>query len=41
MEDAFVWSAPDFAEMDQAAARAWWTGAVTFPEEFRYIADEG
>jgi len=37
MEEAFVWSAPDFEGMDEEAARAWWTSAVTFPEDFRYI----
>ncbi len=40
MEEAFVWAAPDFSTMSETTARTWWTQAVTFPEEFRYVAGE-
>ena len=41
MERAFVWDAPDFSEMDEETAAAWWKNAVTFPEEFSYsVTDE-
>lgn len=40
MEEAFVWSAPDFSLMDQEQARAWWRQAVTFPDEFSYLSEE-
>lgn len=39
MEQAFVWSAPDFATMTEDTARAWWKQAVTFPDEFTYVGD--
>ncbi len=41
MEQAFVWAAPDFGRMEAAEARAWWSEAVTFPEEFSYVGQEG
>jgi 2-polyprenyl-6-methoxyphenol hydroxylase-like FAD-dependent oxidoreductase len=41
MEQAFVWAAPDFGRMEAAAARAWWSEAVTFPDEFSYVGEEG
>jgi 2-polyprenyl-6-methoxyphenol hydroxylase-like FAD-dependent oxidoreductase len=37
MEDAFVWSAPDFSLMDEDETRSWWKGAVQFPDEFSYL----
>lgn len=37
MERAFVWEAPDFADMDEDTTRTWWNGAITFPDEFRYV----
>jgi 2-polyprenyl-6-methoxyphenol hydroxylase-like FAD-dependent oxidoreductase len=37
MEQAFVWAAPDLAQMDEDAAREWWTRAVTFPDDFSYV----
>jgi len=33
------WDAPDFSEMTEGDPRAWWTDAIAFPDEFRYIAD--
>jgi 2-polyprenyl-6-methoxyphenol hydroxylase-like FAD-dependent oxidoreductase len=40
MEEAFVWDAPDLSKMDEAETRAWWNTAITFPEDFSYVADE-
>lgn len=40
MEDAFVWSAPDFATMSEADAWDWWKRSITFPEEFSYLGSE-
>jgi len=40
MESAFVWDAPDFSTMSEAEAKAWWTGAITFPEDFSYVREE-
>jgi len=40
MEQAFVWAAPDFATMTEAAAKEWWKRAVSFPQEFSYVARE-
>jgi 2-polyprenyl-6-methoxyphenol hydroxylase-like FAD-dependent oxidoreductase len=37
MEQAFVWAAPDFSEMDDKTARRWWEEAVTFPDDFSYL----
>jgi 2-polyprenyl-6-methoxyphenol hydroxylase-like FAD-dependent oxidoreductase len=34
MEQAFIWSAPDFSQMDAETTAAWFKNAVTFPEEF-------
>mgnify|MGYP001130246056 CR=1 FL=1 len=34
MEQAFIWSAPDFSQMDAETTNAWFKNAVTFPEEF-------
>jgi 2-polyprenyl-6-methoxyphenol hydroxylase-like FAD-dependent oxidoreductase len=39
MEQAFIWSAPDFSQMDEATTATWFKEAVTFPEEFTYAAD--
>ena len=36
MEQAFIWSAPDFSQMDEEDTAAWFKEAVTFPEEFTY-----
>ncbi len=41
MEQAFVWEAPDFGEMGGEETGAWWRGAVTFPDEFSYVSEEG
>ena len=40
MEEAFVWDAPDLSEMGEAETRAWWKAAFTFPDDFRYVADD-
>ncbi len=40
MESAFVWDAPDFSTLSEVEARAWWTGAITFPLEFSYLHGE-
>jgi 2-polyprenyl-6-methoxyphenol hydroxylase-like FAD-dependent oxidoreductase len=40
MEQAFIWNPLDLATADADATAAWWKGAVTFPEEFTYAADE-
>ena len=40
MEQAFIWSAPDFSQMDAETTAAWFKNAVTFPEEFTYAATE-
>lgn len=40
MESAFVWDAPDFSTMSEADARAWWTNAITFPDEFSYVSEQ-
>jgi 2-polyprenyl-6-methoxyphenol hydroxylase-like FAD-dependent oxidoreductase len=40
MEQAFIWSAPDFSQMDAQTTAAWFKNAVTFPEEFTYSATE-
>jgi hypothetical protein len=38
MEQAFIWSASDFSQMDADTTAAWFKDAVTFPEEFTYAA---
>jgi 2-polyprenyl-6-methoxyphenol hydroxylase-like FAD-dependent oxidoreductase len=40
MEVAFVWEAPDLSSMTEAAAKAWWTRSIAFPEEFSYVSEE-
>jgi 2-polyprenyl-6-methoxyphenol hydroxylase-like FAD-dependent oxidoreductase len=40
MEQAWIWAAADFSEMDNETTAAWWKKAVTFPEEFTYQAQE-
>jgi 2-polyprenyl-6-methoxyphenol hydroxylase-like FAD-dependent oxidoreductase len=40
MEQAWIWAAADFSEMDADTTAAWWKKAVTFPENFTYAADE-
>lgn len=40
MEDAFIWAAPDFSTMSEPQTRAWWSEAVTFPEDFSYVSRE-
>jgi len=40
MEDAFVWSAPDFSSMSEAEARTWWSAAISFPEDFSYVSED-
>ena len=40
MEQAWIWTAADFSEMDAETTAAWWKAAVTFPEEFTYAAVE-
>ena len=40
MEQAWIWAAADFAEMDSETTEKWWHNAVKFPEEFSY-EDEG
>jgi hypothetical protein len=39
MEQAFIWAAPDFSQMDESTTAAWFKEAVTFPEEFSYAAE--
>ncbi|MGD2078100.1 MAG: NAD(P)-binding protein [Chloroflexota bacterium] len=41
MEQAFIWNAIDFSQMDEKSTAAWWHEAVTFPEGFSYAAGEG
>lgn len=41
MEAAFVWDAPDLSAMTGAEARAWWSDAITFPEDFSYVQNPG
>ncbi len=33
MEQALIWSIPDFAQMDEAAMRTWWQEAAKLPED--------
>ena len=33
MEQALIWSIPDFARMDEAAMRTWWQEAAKLPED--------
>jgi hypothetical protein len=33
MEQALIWSVPDFSEMDEAAMRIWWREAAKLPED--------
>ena len=33
LEEALIWSIPDFSRMDEAAMRSWWQDAATLPEE--------
>lgn len=33
MEEALIWSVPDFSRMDEAAMRAWWEEAAKLPED--------
>jgi 2-polyprenyl-6-methoxyphenol hydroxylase-like FAD-dependent oxidoreductase len=33
LEEALIWSIPDFSRMDEAAMRNWWQEAATLPEE--------
>jgi 2-polyprenyl-6-methoxyphenol hydroxylase-like FAD-dependent oxidoreductase len=40
MEQAWIWAAADFSEMDSETTAAWWKKAVTFPEEFTYQTKE-
>jgi 2-polyprenyl-6-methoxyphenol hydroxylase-like FAD-dependent oxidoreductase len=40
MEQAWIWAAADFSQMDSETTAAWWKEAVTFPEEFTYEAQE-
>jgi 2-polyprenyl-6-methoxyphenol hydroxylase-like FAD-dependent oxidoreductase len=37
MEEAFVWSAPDFAQMLEEETRLWWQQAISFPDDFSYV----
>lgn len=39
METAFVWKAPDFSQMTESEARAWWTRSIAFPDEFTYVTE--
>ncbi len=34
MEQAFIWNPLDLSTADEASTKAWWTAAVTYPEEF-------
>lgn len=36
MEQAFIWSQPDFATLEEDEVRKWWKESVTFPENFNY-----
>lgn len=36
MEQAWIWAAADFSQMDSAETSSWFKAAVTFPEEFSY-----
>ena len=36
MEQAWIWAAADFAQMDAEETEQWFKTAVTFPEEFSY-----
>ena len=36
MEQAWIWAAVDFAQMEPAETEQWFKTAVTFPEEFSY-----
>ena len=40
MEEAFIWNSLDLREADAEAVETWWRGAVTFPEEFTYEAED-
>lgn len=33
LEQAMIWSIPDFSRMDEVAMRNWWQDAATLPEE--------
>ena len=33
MEQALIWSIPDFARMDEAAMQTWWQEAAKLPED--------
>mgnify|MGYP006261406447 CR=1 FL=1 len=36
MEQAWIWAAADFAQMEPTETEQWFKTAVTFPEEFSY-----
>ena len=40
MEQAWIWAAADFSQMDEETTADWWHAAVTFPEEFSYADDD-
>jgi 2-polyprenyl-6-methoxyphenol hydroxylase-like FAD-dependent oxidoreductase len=40
MEQAFIWSQPDFAKLEESEVRDWWKRSVTFPENFNYERDQ-
>jgi 2-polyprenyl-6-methoxyphenol hydroxylase-like FAD-dependent oxidoreductase len=33
MEQALIWSVPDFSKMDETAMRTWWREAAKLPED--------
>lgn len=40
LEQALIWSIPDFSQMDEAAMREWWEAAAKMPEDVFGSAEE-
>ncbi len=39
LEKALIWNIPDFASMDEAGMREWWTNAAKMPKDM-FASDE-
>ena len=40
LEEAWIWSAPDFSKMDAQTTEAWWKISFPFPDDCTYSADD-
>jgi 2-polyprenyl-6-methoxyphenol hydroxylase-like FAD-dependent oxidoreductase len=40
LEEALIWSIPDFSQMEEPAVRAWWEAAAKMPEDVFGTVDE-